>query len=393
MTEKILVVDDEIETLRLVGLTLQRQGYHVIAANNGPQAIDMAQREYPDLIILDIMMPDMDGFEVCRRLCDNERTVNIPILMFSARAQLDDKVLGYEAGADDYLTKPIHPTELVAHVKVLLKRNKERANLVAKQGYIIGTLAARGGLGVSTLLLNLAISYHQTTGKDVIAVEMRPGHGIWKAVSSQKKGAGLGNLLRLKPDEINVTTIGDHLFQSIYGPRLLISSSHIRDVELIKASIQFENIVRQISLMAPLVLLDIGTIFLPNYEKVLSACQEVLVVTEPYSYSLELTHCLINDLTEYGFSKGKPINILSMNRLVSKNVLDPTRMHKILRQPVDYNFDIDLEYGYQAEETNIPIVIDHPDSVFAQQMANLSKSIDERIQKSKNELSSDFSST
>src|SRR3989337_794568 len=161
MSEKILIIDDDLDTLRLVGLMLQRQGYQISAATNGQQGLDKAFEEDPDLILLDVMMPDMDGYEVTRRLRKNPATVSTPILMFTAKTQLDDKVTGFEVGADDYLTKPTHPTELQAHVKALLAKSVPRENLSLNQvreqtGYIIGVLSARGGLGVTTLALNLA---------------------------------------------------------------------------------------------------------------------------------------------------------------------------------------------------------------------------------------------
>ena len=125
MAEKILIIDDDVDTLRLVGLMLQRQGYEIVAATNGQQGLDKALEDPPNLILLDVMMPDMDGYEVARHLRGNQVTVNIPILMFTAKTQLDDKVAGFEVGADDYLTKPTHPSELQAHVKALLTRSKK----------------------------------------------------------------------------------------------------------------------------------------------------------------------------------------------------------------------------------------------------------------------------
>jgi DNA-binding response OmpR family regulator len=125
MAEKILIIDDDIDTLKLVGLMLQKQGYQIFASANGEQGLIQAEAEDPDLILLDVMMPDMDGYEVARRLRANTLTANTPILMFTAKTQLDDKVTGFEAGADDYLTKPTHPTELSAHVKALLARSSK----------------------------------------------------------------------------------------------------------------------------------------------------------------------------------------------------------------------------------------------------------------------------
>jgi len=131
MPEKVLIVDDDVETLRLVGLMLQRQGYEIIAANNGAQAIVMAQSAQPDLIVLDVMMPDMDGFQVTHTLRNNPDTALVPILMFTAKSQVDDKVAGYDAGVDDYLTKPVHPAELVAHIKASLEAMPIQRNLLS----------------------------------------------------------------------------------------------------------------------------------------------------------------------------------------------------------------------------------------------------------------------
>ena len=137
MAEKILIVDDDVQTLRLVSMMLERQGYRILSANTGSQALHIAHTEHPHVIVLDIMMPDMDGYEVTRRLRKNPETANVPILMFTAKTQLEDKVYGYEAGADDYLTKPIHPAELTAHLRALLSRNRERKESPKERGYTI----------------------------------------------------------------------------------------------------------------------------------------------------------------------------------------------------------------------------------------------------------------
>jgi len=122
MAEKILIIDDDFDTTRLVCLMFQRLGYQTVVANDGKQGLIKSSEENPDLILLDVMMPDMDGYEVARRLRDNPETKRIPILMFTAKAQVDDKATGIDAGADIYLTKPTHSAQLQAHVKELLDR-------------------------------------------------------------------------------------------------------------------------------------------------------------------------------------------------------------------------------------------------------------------------------
>ncbi len=125
MAQRILIVDDDPRALELIGLILSGQGYEVRQAGNGMAALEQARAGLPDLIILDVMMPDMDGFEVTRRLRADPQTAHIPIVMFTAKTMVDDKVTGFEAGADDYLSKPVHPAELVARVKAVLARGRQ----------------------------------------------------------------------------------------------------------------------------------------------------------------------------------------------------------------------------------------------------------------------------
>lgn len=118
--QQILVVDDEPNIVQLARLYLERDGYAVSAVGNGQKALEAVRTQHPDLMVLDVMLPQVDGFEVCRRLRAENNPV--PIIMVTARDDDIDKILGLELGADDYLTKPFNPRELVARVKAVLRR-------------------------------------------------------------------------------------------------------------------------------------------------------------------------------------------------------------------------------------------------------------------------------
>lgn len=117
--QKILVVDDEMKLVQLVQAYLQESGFQVVTAYNGTQAIMQFEREEPDLIVLDWMMPEMDGLEVARRI---RQTSSVPIIMLTAKVEETDRVVGLELGADDYVSKPFSPRELVARVRAVLRR-------------------------------------------------------------------------------------------------------------------------------------------------------------------------------------------------------------------------------------------------------------------------------
>jgi two-component system, OmpR family, alkaline phosphatase synthesis response regulator PhoP len=122
MNNKVLIIEDDPATSRLVDYSLRHHGYQVSTATNGLEGVRKAQTEAPDLVILDVMLPGIDGYEICHRLRANPVTAGLLILMFSAKAQEIDKETGIKVGADDYLTKPAAPAEIVARVERLLAK-------------------------------------------------------------------------------------------------------------------------------------------------------------------------------------------------------------------------------------------------------------------------------
>lgn len=124
MARKILVVDDEPVLVETIAYNLEQAGYQVLTAADGASALEAAQRELPDLIVLDLMLPEMDGLEVCRQLRRENATATTPIIMLTAKSDEIDKVVGLEVGADDYVTKPFGRRELLARVRALLRRSE-----------------------------------------------------------------------------------------------------------------------------------------------------------------------------------------------------------------------------------------------------------------------------
>jgi DNA-binding response OmpR family regulator len=155
LNELILLVDDEQSIIELSHMYLEREGFRILAVKDGQSALDAVARDHPALMVLDVMLPKLDGFEVCRRL----RAVDDPtaILMLTARDEDIDKILGLELGADDYLTKPFNPRELVARVKAILRRG-ERKDVDSASPVQIGDLSidpARREVRLSSRTLDL----------------------------------------------------------------------------------------------------------------------------------------------------------------------------------------------------------------------------------------------
>ena len=150
---KILVVDDEKNIVEAITYNLEKAGFRTLTAGDGTRALELAQREVPDLITLDVMLPGIDGWEVCRRLRQDARTKRIPVIMLTVKGEETDTIVGLELGADDYLTKPFSPKELVARVKAILRRSKDAA--------------PEEVIGVGTLQMDLGRHVVRVKGKPV----------------------------------------------------------------------------------------------------------------------------------------------------------------------------------------------------------------------------------
>lgn len=383
MAERILIVDDDIDTMRLVSIMLQRQGYQVVAASNGSQGIEKAIAEKPDLVLLDVMMPDMDGYEVTRQLRKNPKTAQIPILMFTAKTQLDDKVAGFEVGADDYLTKPTHPTELQSHVKALLARknaDKEdgTTNSSSQKGFVIGVISARVGLGVSTFSSNLAAALLNRSQADVILAELTPGHGTLAGELGVPSPTGLTEILQVKQvAEITQQKVKKALVQHNSGLKLLLASESPRDVDLVSQVQNFEVLVSHLSSMSKFLVLDLGA-GLPAYaQKLLPLCKQSVVVLEGTTNNIQSTKVLIDELVMLKIKRENIAAVLN-NRQRTEGQLSATNVQEKLGHHLSAALTPAPEVYSQASRVHSPAVISQPSSNPAQQFLKIADAIIQR---------------
>lgn len=387
MAQKILIIDDDLDTLRLVGLMLQKQGYSIMAASSGPQGLQMAFENPPDLVLLDVMMPGMDGYEVARRLRANQQTVNIPILMFTAKSQLDDKVTGFEAGADDYLTKPTHPSELQAHVKALLARSaKSRVNPPTSPGEsaacVIGVLAARGGLGVTTVASNLAVALHKTLNADTILAEFRPGQGTLAYDLNLPKSNGLAELLNLpQASQITRNAVKERLLLHHSGLDMLVASPQPKDGAMVTRIEHFEVLLNRLRYMAKYVVIDLGSGLTPLTQKLATAFNELLVIIEPFEHSLRHSRALIDDLIELGVEKNR-IHVAVNYRLRSEAQLSAPQVQERLKYAIEVTFTPAPELMLQAIRMQTLAYLAQHESLTNQQYTSLARKIETHASRS-----------
>jgi pilus assembly protein CpaE len=383
MTEKVLIIDDDVDTLRLVGLMLQRQGYQISAAANGEQGLAKAFEEKPDVILLDVMMPDLDGYEVTRRLRKNPSTKNTPILMFTAKTQLDDKVTGFEAGVDDYLTKPTHPAELQAHIHALMarkspKKTEELATALHEHhARTVGILSSRGGLGVSTIASNIAGALYSRTHSDIILAELVPGQGTlgWDLGLPDHKE--LNELLSGKSVEITREKVDSMLVPHGSGIRVLLASEDPHDIHLTNQVSHYELLVLALTSLASYVILDLGGVFLPFVEKVLPLCTDRIVITEGTPSTIAQTKNLIEDIAKLGIDPAG-VSVVLNNRIRSDAQMPWTEVQTGLGHDIAATLTPAPEMLIAAARIHTPAILSQSTNITSQQILKVADQILER---------------
>ncbi len=379
--ENILVVDDDPDSARLIILVLKRVGYQVRSAGDGEHALSIAEEEPPDLVLLDVMMPDMDGFEVTRRLRANPRTAAVPIMMFTAKAREEDMNEGLEAGADDYLTKPVRPADLLRRVSDLLGgvRAARVGHPGATPGHLIAFLGVKGGVGTTTLALNSALAIQaglSAVGKRVILAEITPGQGVLSLMIDVPPSEGVPALLS-DPARLTAEGIEAGLVAYDLGLRLLPTPpgavSHTRLLQG-EASHALAGHLRK---LADFVVVDLGSGLQAHSQQVASVADQIVLVLEGGRVSLALGSEIAAELVEEGVDE-KRIGAVLTSRRADGRPLAYRGIEEVLGVELLSAIGAAPELADRAIETSMPMVLLNPDDPVSAQIADLSRSLVER---------------
>jgi CheY-like chemotaxis protein/MinD-like ATPase involved in chromosome partitioning or flagellar assembly len=372
MAEKILIVDDDVDSLKLIGMMLQRQGYEIVAASNGQQALARAHADEPDLIILDVMMPDMDGYEVCRRLRHDSTTQAIPIIMFTAKTLVDDKVAGFEAGADDYLTKPTHPAELASRVKAVLARSAAQHRPSGDQALTLGFLGAKGGVGITTLAVNVAAALARSD--PTIIADFRFGQGTLGLSLGFARSTGMANLLARPTNEITPRAAENELVTHSSGLRLLLSSGRPKETLLNVSPDAAVMLLRHLRTLSRNVVLDLGAGLTRLSARLAQEVDQLTLAVEPNRVALALARDLLHEIEQVGLSHNQ-INVVLVNRAQSSLQIPWQEAEQILNHEMTAIISPAPELAFQAAEAGLPIVLFQPNSIVANQFGKLAEEI------------------
>jgi len=374
MSARILIVDDNPNALKLVGYALHREGFEITVAQNGPEALAKAEADPPDLVILDIMMPDMDGYEVCRRLRAMPQTARTPVIMLTAKGRAEDRVMGFQAGADDYVTKPVLPAELIARVHALLARARLEAETAPPRAQVIGFLGVKGGVGTTTLAVNVALALREEIGErhSAILADLHTWGGAVAHHLSLVSRASLATLLEKLPSQITPNLVEGCLASHASGVRVLIAAHDVEGAIPEMTPEHADAIVEQLKRMADYVLLDLGSGLCPATQAALKHCNYVVVTVEPDPVALTLAQAMLIRLASMDIYGGQ-IGFVLVNRSRSAATYTRSVIEELLQSPLIGVITPAPELFFHAAKAGVPIVTSQPDSLTATQFRDLAR--------------------
>lgn len=287
MNARLLIVEDDLDLLGALERTFRALGYEVVSARTGSDALNKARLAKPDLVILDVMLPDMSGFEVCRRLRNEYQQARLPILILSALGQVQDKIKGLEMGADDYVTKPFDLGELQARVRARLESARRIAvTPAAPRGYVVGFLGAKGGVGTTVTATNVAGAL-VLRGEQVIIADLQPWPGAMALCLGLEQGGGQSQLLTLPPSDITPERVSAALALYGRGLRAMLLPQQPQVFDDL-APDRVEALIRSCASLARYVVVDVPRPPSPIARPALACCDLVAIVVEPLSFCVRL---------------------------------------------------------------------------------------------------------
>ena len=395
MSNKILVIDDHKETLELVTLVLKKQGYRVYTAQSGRAGLNLAIQDKPDLVLLDAMMPDMDGFSVCREIRKHPKLSTVPVIMLTAKSQADEKWEGFQAGATDYLIKPTNAEELNKRVNTILenKQTKEPTTPVVaaapkapsssgtpehtvitqsplSRGQIIAFVGARGGVGTTLSAINMAFTLSLLKSTTIVDFDMRQGHIA--LYLNQKVVDGLNELaagshLSIRAQIPNVTTpLTPNLYALLSAPNLA------EEVAIFKPS-DVQHLCDAIQQTGRTIVIDCGTGINPVNRPMLERADQVVICTRPERVSLSGTRMLLNAFEEL-LMPTTQVGVL-LNEFDSDLSIPTERIEQFLKQPLLGIVTLSKEKVTKAVNSAKPLVVAYPKDGYLQQYTEIAQKV------------------
>jgi pilus assembly protein CpaE len=364
---RILFVDDEEQIRKLMTAYLTRQGYEVVIATDGYEALKSVRSRAPDIVVTDVTMPNMNGFELTRRLRADHRTARIPVLMLSARKAADDVLTGYAEGADEYVSKPIEMSVLGAKIEVLLKRVKATAgDMVKRRGRVILFGHGKGGAGTTTLAVNGAAALAETKMYRIVLLDLNLEFGNAHMLLDMKPTKTLSHLSSVDPAQVDDEMFAHLVTQDRSGVQFVQGSDAPENAELVTVPLVQQGIDR-LRASADYVIIDTPATFTQQTLAALDASDAVVIVAQPHVASLKAGKDWLDVLEKLSYPRER--SMLVINR-TSQGGLETDQVSRFFNRKPDLIVPYTPMFD-DAADRGRPLIVLRPDNSAAKVMKDL----------------------
>lgn len=367
----ILVVDDNPTSTKMMSILLTREGYQVTVKNDPFDALKWLRNPVnrPDLVISDLNMPGMSGHELVRRIKKDPSLAYLPIIMLTAQHDMSQKVAGFEAGVDDYLTKPVSSTELLLRIRALLARSKAALDVESRlDGQVFVVFSFRGGVGTSTLAVNLAVALAQLWQTKVPLVDLNLQNGHCALMLDVKPKNTLTQLAQTNTDEIDIDLIEKLLHPHPTQVAVLPAPLTAAEAELIEPEV-VQQVLPYLRVEYPFTVVDAGSHMDDISLNAFDDSTHILLTVAPELASLKGTLDALRISSQLDYTAEKIFPIL--NNTFAKGALSLEEVESALGRKVTTIIPYGGETVVKALNTGNPFVASHPSLPASKAIAKL----------------------
>jgi pilus assembly protein CpaE len=383
MAYKILVVDDEPITRKMVSSLLEQKQYVVGNAGNGKECLETLKEFKPDLILLDVMMPEMDGLETCRAIRSNPETAMLPVIMLTALDTVEQRINGFEAGADDYLPKPFNMDELLAHINVFLRENQlpEKHDLGAIGSTTIAVFSLRGGSGVTSIAVNLAAGLAELWDMDVAMVDMVPVAGQTALFLNQTLKSSWGDLAKKNIEDIDDEAVKSVLLKHPNQIQTLASPSKPEEGSLI-TSAKTLKVIEILQRTFPYVVFDLPHDLSDNTLCCLDKADVIVLVLQPEITSVRAAKIALDMFLALNYVNKQVYYVL--NWTFPRNGLSIDDIDRFTKHKMDLIIPYATDEFIAGINNGKPLVLTAPDKSIGQLFKKMAMTLsnDKQLQSS-----------
>ncbi len=355
----VLIADDNRISARLIEESLRAEGYNVQVAGDGKKALAQAMERTPDLIVSDVMMPGMDGYELCRRLRAGPRTSDIPIILLTSRAGIEEKRRGFEAGADDYLVKPVNPVELRLRIAALFARSRariEKGPAQTRPSRVIAVFSLRGGAGATSLAANLAVILAQVWKIEVPLVDLDLGLGLGALMLNLNPRHSWLDLANYR-DALEPSALEDCLCQHDSGVKLLAAPPVPTTTSRISPGM-VSTVLNMLRTRYEYTIIDTASDFSDTTLAALDAADMLLLPCPPDRASIKVTLAALGVFASLGYGDRKLVPIV--NRTFAQGNLPRESIEAALGIPIRATIPYEPLLFVESANRGRPLVLTHP---------------------------------